>query len=82
MYVEHYNKFTNFNFLYFALKQPSCEKTEPGKNKRGQFFCGFWNETDLFWSDKGCTLTNLKDNFAQCQCNHLTNFASLFVSRL
>ena len=29
------------------------------------------------WSSKGCNLIKVTNNFVECECNHLTNFALL-----
>ena len=29
------------------------------------------------WSSKGCKLIKVANNIAECECNHLTNFALL-----
>ena len=29
------------------------------------------------WSSSGCTLIKVVNNIAECECNHLTNFALL-----
>ena len=54
-----------------------------------QPICVFWDfslaEGRGGWSDKGCTLTShsqvtSQDATVVCTCDHLTNFAVIFVS--
>ncbi|XP_076823784.1 adhesion G-protein coupled receptor G7-like isoform X2 [Clavelina lepadiformis] len=47
------------------------------KNLEGK--CVFWNETGSgFWSVEGLLKQNITAESAECQFNHLTNFATLF----
>ncbi|CAK8697616.1 unnamed protein product [Clavelina lepadiformis] len=47
------------------------------KNLKGK--CVFWNETGSgFWSVEGLLKQNITAESAECQFNHLTNFATLF----
>ena len=46
----------------------------------GEYLCGFWDEGNAVWLKSGCTLTSMTEVSIECQCNHLTNFATLFVS--
>lgn len=32
------------------------------------------------WTEEGCGLVGVEGNMATCACNHLTNYACLFVS--
>ena len=57
-----------------------CLSTSNDDVDCGNQFCGFWNESFLLWSDVGCTSTYITEEMIKCQCNHLTNFAALFVS--
>ncbi|XP_076803577.1 adhesion G protein-coupled receptor L4-like isoform X2 [Clavelina lepadiformis] len=44
-----------------------------------QKMCVFWNETGGgFWSSEGLVRQTITSNTAECQFNHLTNFATLF----
>ncbi|CAK8694074.1 unnamed protein product [Clavelina lepadiformis] len=44
-----------------------------------QKMCVFWNETGGgFWSSEGLVRQTITSNSAECQFNHLTNFATLF----
>ncbi|CAK8674287.1 unnamed protein product [Clavelina lepadiformis] len=45
----------------------------------GSSFCGFWVEDGSYWSSKGCTKLPSSEQLLRCECNHLTNFASLFA---
>ncbi|CAK8686936.1 unnamed protein product [Clavelina lepadiformis] len=45
----------------------------------GSSFCGFWVEDESYWSSKGCTKLSSSEELLSCECNHLTNFASLFA---
>ncbi|XP_076823255.1 adhesion G-protein coupled receptor G7-like [Clavelina lepadiformis] len=45
----------------------------------GSSFCGFWVEDGSYWSSEGCTKLSLSEQLLRCECNHLTNFASLFA---
>lgn len=49
-------------------------------NEAEDYFCGFWNEAESYWSDEGCSLSSINNELVTCHCNHLTNFATLFVS--
>ena len=40
--------------------------------------CAFWDFGRKGWSGSGCWLTDVGDSWAECTCNHLTNFACLF----
>ena len=46
----------------------------------GKYLCGFWDEKVSIWSQSGCVLKSMRNSSIECQCNHLTNFAILFVS--
>ncbi|CAK8680883.1 unnamed protein product [Clavelina lepadiformis] len=45
----------------------------------GSSFCGFWVEDGSYWSSEGCTKLSSSEQLLRCECNHLTNFASLFA---
>ncbi|CAK8673879.1 unnamed protein product [Clavelina lepadiformis] len=45
----------------------------------GSSFCGFWVEDGSYWSSEGCTKLPSSEQLLRCECNHLTNFASLFA---
>ncbi|XP_076821848.1 adhesion G-protein coupled receptor G7-like [Clavelina lepadiformis] len=45
----------------------------------GSSFCGFWVEDGSYWSAEGCTKLSSSEQLLRCECNHLTNFASLFA---
>ncbi|XP_076822784.1 adhesion G-protein coupled receptor G6-like [Clavelina lepadiformis] len=45
----------------------------------GSSVCGFWVEDGSYWSSEGCTKLPSSDQLLRCECNHLTNFASLFA---
>mmetsp|Transcript_12754 Transcript_12754/g.21215 ORF Transcript_12754/g.21215 Transcript_12754/m.21215 type:complete len:799 (+) Transcript_12754:1698-4094(+) len=57
------------------------ECTGKGVLKRQKVLCGFWNTTTMEWSDEGCSLnrtfSNASSSYAECVCNHLTEFAML-----
>ena len=46
----------------------------------GETVCGFWNESENYWSSKDCWLARENEEQIVCECNHLTNFAALFLS--
>ncbi|XP_022291430.2 adhesion G protein-coupled receptor L2-like [Crassostrea virginica] len=45
-----------------------------------EILCGYWNASQINgsrWSTDGCVVTQTGENFTNCRCNHLTNFAIL-----
>ena len=60
----------------FKALCPTTDKLE----QCGEYLCGFWDEEKAVWLKSGCTLTSMTEILIECQCNHLTNFATLFVS--
>ncbi|XP_076822584.1 adhesion G-protein coupled receptor G2-like isoform X2 [Clavelina lepadiformis] len=45
----------------------------------GSSVCAFWVEDGSYWSSEGCTKLSSSEQMLSCECNHLTNFASLFA---
>lgn len=65
----------NFNFFYLKIEE-TC------KNYNFNVECVFWNYTLDEWSPDGCSYKELEKNGTivhKCSCNHLSNFAILFV---
>ena len=48
----------------------------------GKVVCGFWVESSNYWSNENCWVSIETEEQIECKCNHLTNFAALFVSLL
>jgi hypothetical protein len=49
-----------------------------------QYYCSFWNKTTDEWSESGCTnppTFNTRFSRYECNCNHLTSFALLWLPR-
>ncbi|XP_039628350.1 adhesion G protein-coupled receptor E3-like isoform X2 [Polypterus senegalus] len=63
------------------LSQPIKIYFSHKKHQRGhvQSFCVFWrfNGQVGSWSQEGCDIFNLDDNFTVCRCSHLSSFAVL-----
>ena len=65
-------------FILFWLKAFCSDNTN--EDSCGEYLCGFWEAQLFVWSQSGCSLNSMSESFIECQCNHLTNFATLFVS--
>ncbi|CAF1481390.1 unnamed protein product, partial [Rotaria sordida] len=64
--------------LYFQILsdyQPTIE---------ADYFCSFYNTTNLTWSDLGCTKPqyNRIFNRYECSCNHTTTFALVWLPKI
>ena len=42
--------------------------------------CRYWDETNLLWSDNGCSYVSVDNTHIKCSCNHLTAVAPQFVT--
>lgn len=41
--------------------------------------CRYWNTTISTWDSTGCNVVNYTSDSVVCECNHLTDFAAMFV---
>lgn len=37
--------------------------------------CRYWDETNLLWSDNGCSYVSVDNTHIKCSCTHLTAVA-------
>jgi hypothetical protein len=51
------------------------------KAKKVNFKCVFWNFTLNQWDTNGCNYTSVNKDVHECNCNHMTSFAVLMVSK-
>lgn len=63
--------------LYYTIPEALRENTA------AEFFCSFYDELTLTWSETGCTKPTFNSLFnrSECSCNHLTSFALVWLPR-
>ncbi|XP_065185713.1 adhesion G-protein coupled receptor G7-like [Sycon ciliatum] len=53
------------------------------KQEQGRYLCAYWifgaDNALGYWTDEGCSTSTTSRNRTLCECDHLTNFAMLFV---
>ncbi|CAF3799054.1 unnamed protein product [Rotaria sordida] len=53
-------------------------------NGSAEYLCSFYDTTNSKWNESGCTIPqyNVRFNRYECNCNHLTSFALIWLPRI